>query len=78
MDFALRDFIYIDNKKFDGFIDFFIKNGSCRNRDCDTCGFCAKTFEKVGRYDRSEAERHRRGFEAFIDSMLNGDVFREN
>jgi collagenase-like PrtC family protease len=78
MDFALRDFIYIDNKKFNGFIDFFKKNVSCRNRDCDKCGFCAETFVKVGRYDRLEAEAHRSGFEAFIEAMVNGDVFREN
>jgi hypothetical protein len=78
MNFALRDFIYIDNKKFDGFIEFFMKNGSCRNKDCDKCGFCAMIFEKVGSYDSREAEKHREGFETFIDAMLNGDVFREN
>lgn len=78
MDFALRDFIYIDNKKFDGFIEFFKKNGSCRNRDCDRCGFCQRTFEKVGSFDRNEAEKHRKGFESFIEAMLNGDVFAEN
>jgi collagenase-like PrtC family protease len=39
MDFAFRDFIYIDNKKLDGFIEFFQKNGSCRDRDCGQCGY---------------------------------------
>ena len=78
MDFALRDFIYIDNKKFDGFIDFFRQIGSCRNRDCDKCGFCQRTFEKVGTFNRAEAERRRKGFEDFIKAMLNGEVFAEN
>ncbi len=77
MDFALRDFIHIDNKKLDGFIEFFRENGSCRNRDCDRCGFCQRTFEKVGSFDQQEAERRRKGFEAFIAAMLNGEVFAE-
>ncbi len=78
MDFALKDFIYIDNKKFDGFIEFFQKIGSCRNLDCDACGFCQTTFDKVARFDKEEAERRGAGFEAFIESMLKGEVFAEN
>lgn len=77
MDFALRDFIHIDNKKLDGFIEFFRENGSCRNRDCDRCGFCQRTFEKVGSFNQQEAERRRKGFEAFIAAILNGEVFAE-
>lgn len=78
MDFALRDFIYIDNKKFDGFIEFFREIGTCRNRDCDKCGFCQRTFEKVGNFNQQEAETRRKGFEAFIEAMINGEVFAEN
>lgn len=78
MNFALRDFIYIDNSKFEGFIEFFREIGSCRNRDCDKCGFCRKTFEKVGTFNRDEAEKRRKGFEDFIRSMVVGDVFAEN
>jgi collagenase-like PrtC family protease len=78
MNFALRDFIYIDNSKFDGFIEFFRETGTCRNRDCDKCGFCKKTFEKVGTFNRDEAEKKRKGFEDFIRSMVVGDVFAEN
>lgn len=78
MDFALKDFIYIDNKKLDGFVEFFRTIGSCRNRDCTKCGFCQQTFEKVGRFNQHEAEKHRYGFEAFIKALLNGEVFKEN
>jgi len=78
MDFALRDFIYIDNKKLDGFIEFFRQIGSCRNHDCDTCGFCERTFQKVGRFNKQEAEKRRKGFKAFIEAMLNGEVFADN
>jgi len=78
MNFAFRDFIYIDNKKFGDFIDFFRENGSCRNRDCEKCGFCQRTFDKVGAFDRDEAEKRRKPFEDFIKAMSNGDVFKEN
>jgi len=77
MDFALRDFIHIDNKKLDGFIEFFQKSGSCRNRDCGRCGYCQKTFEKAATFDRAEAEKRRRGFESFIEAIVNGEVFSE-
>lgn len=77
MDFALRDFIYIDNRKLDGFIEFFQQNDTCRNKDCSQCGYCRKVFEKSTRFDATEAEMRRKGFESFIQAMLNGDVFAE-
>ncbi len=77
MNFALRDFINIDNTKFEGFIEFFRDNGTCRNRDCAKCGFCQKTFEMVADFDAEEAEKRRQGFENFISAMVRGDVFEE-
>ena len=77
MDFAFRDFIYIDNRKLDGFVEFFQKNGTCRNKDCSQCGYCRKVFEKSARFDVNEAEMRRKGFESFIQAILNGDVFAE-
>lgn len=37
--------IYIDNKKLEGFIKFFI-NGNCHNQ-CDKCNYCKKVSENV-------------------------------
>lgn len=37
--------IYIDNKKLDGFIQFFIKN-KCKS-DCTNCNYCRKIANKV-------------------------------
>lgn len=37
--------INIDNKKLDGFIDFFV-NGNCHNK-CDKCNYCKKISESV-------------------------------
>lgn len=37
--------IYIDNKKLDGFIDFFVKN-KCTNK-CSKCNYCKKVAEHV-------------------------------
>ena len=38
--------VYIDNRKLDGFIDFFKKQG-CQDRDCDRCRYCHKQAEKA-------------------------------
>ena len=78
MDFALKDFIFIDNKKFEGFIEFFRNSESCRNLDCRKCGFCRDTFEKVAEFDPQEAQKRRLGFESFIQAILSGDVFTES
>ena len=48
------------------------------NRDCDTRGFCQRTFEGVGSFTQQEAERRRKCFEAFIEAMLEGELFAEN
>lgn len=77
MDFALRDFIYIDNKKLDGFIEYFRKGGSCRNRDCDTCDHCRRAFENAVTFDPVQAEKRRGAFESFISAIITGDVFSE-
>lgn len=37
--------IYIDNKKLDGFIDFFMK-GNCSS-NCPTCGYCERVAKRV-------------------------------
>lgn len=37
--------IYIDNKKLDGFIEFFVK-GNCHN-ECDKCNYCKIISQKV-------------------------------
>jgi hypothetical protein len=38
--------LYIDNKKLDGFLDFFIKNNiDCTDRLCDKCNWC-KNFSE--------------------------------
>ena len=37
--------IYIDNKKLDGFIDFFVK-GNCSS-NCPTCGYCERVAKRV-------------------------------
>ena len=47
-------------------------------RDCDTRGFCPRTFEKMDSSNKQEAERRRKGFEALIEAMPNGKAFAEN
>ena len=35
-------------------------------------------FKKAGNFNRQEAERRRRGGEAFIEAMLNGELCSED
>jgi collagenase-like PrtC family protease len=42
--------VYIDNRKLDGFIDYF-QNNSCISRDCDRCGYCRHWAKKVVEID---------------------------
>jgi hypothetical protein len=48
------------------------------NHDCDRCGFCRRTFEKMDSFNQQGAQRRRKCFEAFIETKLNGEVFAEN
>jgi hypothetical protein len=48
------------------------------NHECDRCGFCRRTFEKMDSFNQQGAQRRRKGFEAFIKTKLNGEVFAEN
>ncbi len=46
--------IYIDNKKLDKFIDFFVK-GNCSG-NCESCGYCKKISTKVIKENKEVVE----------------------
>lgn len=67
--------LYIDNKKLDGFMDFFYR-GHC-SRDCDSCSYCDKAAEKAVHYLVPE-EAHRKSIDALHDTrdiMVDGQIF---
>jgi len=49
--------VQMDNSKLDGFIEFF-KNGNCRHKSCDSCGYCSSIAQKVISFPNSKAISH--------------------
>ena len=67
--------LYIDNKKLDGFMDFFHK-GNC-NRDCNECRYCDKFAGKAIHY-LVPVEEHDKAMESLRETkamMIKGDLF---
>ena len=67
--------LYIDNKKLDGYLDFFAK-GRC-HRDCDSCSYCEEIGEKAIKY-LVPVEKHLEHCDALKktkESMITGEVF---
>jgi collagenase-like PrtC family protease len=60
--------VFIDNRKLDGFIDFF-RAGSCAARDCDECGYCHQWARKSVEID----PQWKAGMEEIYDDLL-GDL----
>ena len=42
--------VYIDNRKLDGFLDYFVRIG-CRGRDCGSCRHCAEVADAAVQVD---------------------------
>ena len=67
--------LFIDNKKLNGFIDFF-HQGHCQ-RDCKTCSYCDTYAKKSVRY-LVPVEEHKKimdSLKATKDMMVNGELF---
>jgi collagenase-like PrtC family protease len=59
----------IDNRKLDGFLEFFREN-TCRDRSCDDCGYCERVAEKVLTVDNPEIVAD--GFTKAVDAIISG------
>lgn len=66
--------LYIDNRKLDGFLDFF-KNHDCRLVSCDKCGYCAKIAENAVRIDGREQAESVKLMTEFLDGLISGEFF---
>lgn len=60
--------IYIDNKKLDGFIDFFIKD-KCKG-NCISCGYCKKISKDVIKENREVIEYLKELYTKFNNSKI--------
>lgn len=67
--------IYIDNKKLDGFIDFFFTH-NCRLTSCKECGYCKGIAEKAVRTDKAKLEDTCKKYKSFLDALISGSAYR--
>lgn len=68
--------LFIDNKKLDGAIEFFIKK-DCRNNTCSGCGFCEKLADEAVRIiDAPQLEKDTGVFKEVVDMLVEGYYFK--
>jgi collagenase-like PrtC family protease len=73
-DLEVRELIQIDNRKLDGFIDFFKKN-DCNHTTCSACGYCEAIFKKVAVVNEEGVKKAGRRVQDFSDKLLTGEIF---
>jgi len=73
-DLEVRELIQIDNRKLDGFIEFFKKN-DCNQTTCSACRYCETVFEKVAVVNEEGVKKASRRVRDFSDKLLTGEIF---
>jgi len=73
-DLEVRELIQIDNKRLDGFIEYFKKN-DCNQTSCSNCRYCETFFQKVAVVDEEGAKKAGQRVKNFSDKLLTGEVF---
>jgi collagenase-like PrtC family protease len=73
-DLEVRELIQIDNRKLDGFIEFFKKN-DCNQTTCSACRYCESVFEKVAVVNEEGVKKASRRVRDFSDKLLTGEIF---
>jgi collagenase-like PrtC family protease len=66
--------IFVDNRKLDGFLDYFIE-GKCKINECASCDYCQRIAEKTVSIDNALNEKHKERLRTAIGSLTAGDVF---
>jgi collagenase-like PrtC family protease len=73
-DLEVRELIQMDNRKLDGFIEFFKKN-DCNQTTCSACRYCETVFKKVAVVDEEGVKKAARRVRDFSDKLLTGEIF---
>jgi len=74
---VLKDLeVFIDNTKLGGFIDYFLKNESCRYKACSECGYCKNIEESVVTIAPGYREEIASQYGHFIDESVSGAIFK--
>lgn len=73
-DLEVRDLIYIENHKLDGFIEHF-KEKECQQISCSQCRYCETVFEKVARVKKEEVVQSAKKVKIFSEKLVSGEIF---
>jgi collagenase-like PrtC family protease len=73
-DLEVRELIQLDNRKLDGFIQFFKKN-DCNQTTCQECRYCETVLDQVAVIDQEGVNRAAQRVRDFSDRLLSGEVF---
>jgi len=73
-DLEVRELIQMDNRKLDGFIEFFKKN-DCNQTTCSACRYCETVFERVAVVNEEGVRKASRRVRDFSDKLLTGEIF---
>ncbi len=71
--------VYLDNKKLDGFLEYFVK-GACqcsrRGGSCDGCNYCLQAAEKALVIDPSYRDEFLKVYGKILDELVEGKPFQ--
>jgi collagenase-like PrtC family protease len=73
-DLEVRELIQMDNRKLDGFIEFFKKN-DCNQTTCSACGYCGTVFERVAVVNKEGVKKASQRVRDFSDKLLTGEIY---
>lgn len=65
---------YIDNRKLDGFMEFFLNN-NCRYISCKNCMHCSRFAEKSITIDEEMRKRCLQLYQQILDEMYSGSLW---
>ncbi|MCK9431355.1 MAG: U32 family peptidase [Candidatus Omnitrophica bacterium] len=69
--------IYIDNRKLDNFLDFFMKN-DCNLRGCRDCGYCQRVARETVRMEEASLRHAAEKYRECLDILSSGKLFEGN
>ena len=73
-DLEVRELIRLDNRKLNGFIEYFKKN-DCNQTSCSDCRYCETFFEKVAVVNEDGVKKAAQRVKDFSEKLLSGEIF---
>ncbi len=65
--------VHIDNRKLDGFLDYF-KKADCLRTDCDRCGYCERVANQAIIFDEEWRKEMILRFDRALEILIKGEI----